>query len=64
MLRDQGRPKLIGESGAMKPVLELIARVGPSDANVHVRRTWHRKGGGGPVPPRSLDSLRQANGHR
>ncbi len=36
VLRDQGtnRPMLIAESGAMRPVLELIARVGPADANV------------------------------
>src|SRR5215218_90488 len=36
LLRDQGtgRPNLIAESAAMQPVLELIARVGPSDANV------------------------------
>jgi DNA-binding NtrC family response regulator len=34
MLRDQERPKIIAESAAMRPVLELIDRVGPSDANV------------------------------
>jgi DNA-binding NtrC family response regulator len=34
LLRDQGRPRLIAESTVMKPVLELISRVGPSDANV------------------------------
>lgn len=35
-LRDEssGRPLLIAESAAMQPVLQLIARVGPSDANV------------------------------
>jgi DNA-binding NtrC family response regulator len=33
-LRDEVRPSLIAESEAMRPVLELIARVGPSDANV------------------------------
>src|SRR6185436_8042573 len=32
--RDAGRPLLIAESEAMKPVLEMIERVGPSDANV------------------------------
>jgi DNA-binding NtrC family response regulator len=38
LLRDQGtnKPSLIAESAAMRPVLELIARVGPSDANVLV----------------------------
>jgi DNA-binding NtrC family response regulator len=36
LLRDQGtaKPSIIAESVAMRPVLELIARVGPSDANV------------------------------
>ncbi len=34
-LRDGGpRPRLIAESAAMQPVLEMIERVGPSDANV------------------------------
>jgi DNA-binding NtrC family response regulator len=36
VLRNEGgtRPTLIAESSAMQPVLQLIARVGPSDANV------------------------------
>jgi DNA-binding NtrC family response regulator len=34
LLRASGRPVMIAESAAMKPVLDLIARVGPSDANV------------------------------
>ncbi len=34
LLRTEGRPTLIAESPAMQPVLQLIARVGPSDANV------------------------------
>ncbi len=34
LLRAEGVPPLIAESPAMQPVLELIARVGPSDANV------------------------------
>jgi DNA-binding NtrC family response regulator len=33
-LKDQGRKMLIAESPAMRPVLETIAKVGPSDANV------------------------------
>ena len=33
-LMTAGLPKLIAESPAMKPALEIIARVGPSDANV------------------------------
>ena len=36
LLRRDGAPQLIAESAAMRPVLELIARVGPSDANVLV----------------------------
>jgi DNA-binding NtrC family response regulator len=34
LLRADGRPTLIAESAAMRPVMDLIARVGPSDANV------------------------------
>src|SRR5579863_5316254 len=34
LLRADSMPTLIAESEAMRPVLELIARVGPSDANV------------------------------
>src|SRR5712692_2415187 len=34
LLRTDGRPALIAGSPAMQPVLQLIARVGPSDANV------------------------------
>jgi DNA-binding NtrC family response regulator len=34
LLRAQGRPTFIAESAIMQPVLQLIARVGPSDANV------------------------------
>jgi DNA-binding NtrC family response regulator len=34
LLRAEGRPKLIADAPAMRPILELIARVGPSDANV------------------------------
>ena len=34
LLRGEGMPKLIAESPAMQPVLQMIARVGPSDANV------------------------------
>ena len=34
LLRGEGRFQLIAESPAMRPVLELIERVGPSDANV------------------------------
>src|SRR2546421_3879197 len=34
LLRAESRPTLIAESAAMQPVVELIARIGPSDANV------------------------------
>ena len=34
LLRAEGVPNLIAESQAMQPVLEMISRVGPSDANV------------------------------
>ncbi len=34
VLRGEGGPTLIAESAAMKPVTEIIARVGPSDASV------------------------------
>jgi DNA-binding NtrC family response regulator len=36
LLRARPGPKLIAESAAMRPVLELIQRVGPSDANVFI----------------------------
>ena len=34
LLRDERLPRLIAESPAMQPVLEIIRRVGPSEANV------------------------------
>ncbi len=34
LLRAEGVPNLIAESQAMQPVLQMISRVGPSDANV------------------------------
>jgi DNA-binding NtrC family response regulator len=36
LLRDETGPVMIAKSAAMEPVIELIARVGPSDANVLV----------------------------
>src|SRR5437868_13582809 len=36
LLRAESRPTLIAESAARRPVLELIARIGPSDANVRI----------------------------
>src|SRR6266849_7505726 len=35
-LKPDGRPMLIAEAASMRPVLELISRVGPSEANVLV----------------------------
>ncbi len=34
LLRDEGKVRLIAESASMQPVLQMIARVGPSEANV------------------------------
>jgi DNA-binding NtrC family response regulator len=34
LLRGEGRPKIIAESPAMQNILQVVARVGPSDANV------------------------------
>src|SRR5213083_1465318 len=34
LLRDDGRPKMIASAPSMKSILEVINRVGPSDANV------------------------------
>ncbi|HKI87133.1 MAG TPA: sigma 54-interacting transcriptional regulator, partial [Thermoanaerobaculia bacterium] len=34
LLAEDGRPSLVAESVAMQPVLRLIERVGPSDANI------------------------------
>ena len=34
MLRGEGQPHLIAEAAAMQPILQMIARVGPSDANI------------------------------
>jgi len=34
LLRREGMPHMIADSPAMRPVLDLLARVGPSDANV------------------------------
>lgn len=48
------RPLLIAESPAMRPVLELIARVGPSDANVLITG---ENGTGKEVVARTLHAL-------
>jgi DNA-binding NtrC family response regulator len=36
LLRAEGKPLMIADSASMQPVLQLITRVGPSDANVLV----------------------------
>ena len=37
LLRSEGRPNLVAESAAMQGVLQVVSRVGPSDANVLIR---------------------------
>ena len=54
LLRAEGRPTLIAESAAMRPVLELIARVGPSDANILITG---EHGTGKEVVARTLHAL-------
>lgn len=54
LLRADGRPMLIADSAAMRPVMDLIARVGPSDANVLVTG---EHGTGKEVIARTLQAL-------
>ncbi len=54
LLRADGRPLLIAESAAMRPVMDMIARVGPSDANVLVTG---EHGTGKEVIARTLQAL-------
>ena len=54
LLRADGRPMLIAESAAMRPVMDLIARVGPSDANVLITG---EHGTGKEVVARTLQAL-------
>ncbi|MFZ0964971.1 MAG: sigma-54 dependent transcriptional regulator [Terriglobia bacterium] len=54
LLRAEGRPTLIAESAAMRPVLDLLARVGPSDANILITG---EHGTGKEVIARSLHAL-------
>jgi DNA-binding NtrC family response regulator len=54
LLRADGRPTLIADSSAMRPVMELIARVGPSDANVLITG---EHGTGKEVVARTLQAL-------
>ena len=54
LLRAEGRPAMIAESPAMQPILQLIARVGPSDANVLITG---EHGTGKEVVARTLHAL-------
>jgi DNA-binding NtrC family response regulator len=54
VLRAEGLPTLIAESPAMRPLLELVARVGPSDANVLITG---EHGTGKEVVARTLHAL-------
>jgi DNA-binding NtrC family response regulator len=59
LLRADGRPTLIAESPAMRPVMELISRVGPSDANVLITG---EHGTGKEVIARTLYALSSRSG--
>jgi DNA-binding NtrC family response regulator len=59
LLRAEGRPTMIAESLAMRPVMDLIARVGPSDANVLITG---EHGTGKDVVARTLHALSPRSG--
>lgn len=59
LLRNESRPKLIAGSPVMKPILELIARVGPSDANVLITG---EHGAGKEVVAQALHSVSRRSG--
>ncbi|MCA2971082.1 MAG: sigma-54-dependent Fis family transcriptional regulator [Acidobacteriaceae bacterium] len=54
LLQSEGRPALLAESPAMQPVLQLLTRVGPSDANVLITG---EPGTGKEVVARTLHAL-------
>jgi DNA-binding NtrC family response regulator len=59
LLRAEGRPAMIAESIAMRPVMDLISRVGPSDANVLI---MGEHGTGKDVVARTLHALSPRSG--
>jgi len=59
LLRADGRPVLIAESAAMRPVMELMTRVGPSDANILITG---EHGTGKEVIARTLQALSSRSG--
>jgi DNA-binding NtrC family response regulator len=59
LLRAESRPTLIAEAAAMQPVLDLIARVGPSDASVLITG---EHGTGKEVVAQTLHALSQRVG--
>ena len=59
LLRADGRPMFIAESAVMRPVLDLISRVGPSDANVLITG---EHGTGKEVVSRTLQALSNRSG--
>ncbi|HUQ92027.1 MAG TPA: sigma-54 dependent transcriptional regulator [Bryobacteraceae bacterium] len=56
LLRADGMPTLIAESPAMQPVLQIISRVGPSDANILITG---EPGTGKEVVARTLHAVSQ-----
>jgi DNA-binding NtrC family response regulator len=54
LLRAEGRPTMIAQSPAMQPILQLMSRVGPSDANVLITG---EHGTGKEVVARTLHAL-------
>jgi DNA-binding NtrC family response regulator len=54
LLRAEGRPEFIASAPAMRPVLETVARIGPSDANVLITG---EHGTGKEVVARTLHAL-------
>jgi DNA-binding NtrC family response regulator len=60
LLRGKQGPHLIAQSAAMRPVLELIARVGPSDANVLITG---ENGTGKGLVAQAVHSVSARSGH-